>query len=71
MSRREQLNLIARRQLDTLGLASGLRYVADRGDILRGAQALIKELEAGDPEDIYDVLAVASFLAGDSTSDPA
>lgn len=67
MSRAKQLNLIARRQLEAIGQASGLQYVADRGDILRGAKALISELEAGDAEDIYDVLAVASFLAGDST----
>ena len=65
MSRREELNKIARRQVENIGRASGDRYVADRQDILRGAQALIKELEAGDPEDIYDVLAVATFLAGD------
>lgn len=65
MSRREELNKIARRQIETIGRASGDRYVADRQDILRAAQALIKELEAGDAEDIYDVLAVASFLAGD------
>lgn len=69
MSRREQLNLVARRQLESLGRASGDRYVADRGDILRGAQSLIKELEAGDAEDIYDVLAVARFLAGDQLED--
>lgn len=67
MSRRNQLNLVARRQLDSIGRSSGDRYIADRQDILRAAQALISELEAGDSEDIYDVLAVASFLAGDST----
>lgn len=65
MSRRDELNKIARRQIESIGQASGARYVADRQEILRGAQALIKELEAGDPEDIYDVLAVATFLAGD------
>lgn len=66
LSRRDQLNKIARRQIEDIGRASGDRYVADRQDILRGAQALIKELEAGDAEDIYDVLAVAVFLAGDN-----
>jgi hypothetical protein len=65
LSRRDRLNVIARRQLESLGRASGDRYVADRQDILRGAQALIKELEAGDAEDVYDILAVAAFLAGD------
>lgn len=69
MSRRDQLNLVARRQVENIGKASGDAYVADRGDILRGAQALIKELEAGDAEDIYDVLAVARFLAGDQLED--
>lgn len=69
MSRRDRLNLLARRQLESLGRASGDRYVADRQDIIRSAQSLIKEIEAGDPEDIYDILAVASFLAGDGASE--
>lgn len=65
MSRRDELNKIARRQIENIGRTTS-GYVADRQDILRAAQALIKELEAGDAEDIYDVLAVAAFLAGDN-----
>lgn len=65
----ERLNKIARRQVDSVGRASGMRYVADRGDIIRAAQSLMKEIESGDAEDIYDVLAVAGFLAGDRLED--
>lgn len=63
MSRRERLNLIARRQIDAIGRSSGLAYVAGRRDILDSAKAWVEE--NGDEYDIMDVLAVAEFLAGD------
>lgn len=65
MSRADELNKIARRQLDSIGTASGLRYVAERADIVRQAKALIDDLELEDEIDIYAVLEVAGFLAGD------
>jgi hypothetical protein len=61
-----RLNRIAGRQLDNIGVSSGLRYVADRADIFRSSKALLEELEFDEP-DIHDVLAVAEFLAGDTT----
>ena len=63
LSRRERLNLIARRQIDAIGRSSGLAYVAGRRDILDSAKAWVEE--NGDEYDIMDVLAVAEFLAGD------
>ena len=67
MSRRDRLNLVARRQLESLGRASGDRYVADRADIFRSSKALLEELDFEDL-DVHDVLAVAEFLAGDTAA---
>ena len=70
MSRRKpRLDKKTRRLLDQTGKASGFRYVADRADIIRTAKALADELEFEDDTDIYAVLDVARFLAGDSTED--
>lgn len=69
MSRRKQLNKIARRQLESIGSASGARYVAERMEILNGAKKWIeKNYEDAEP-DIMDVLSVAEFLAGDRVED--
>lgn len=67
MSRRDQLNAIARRQVDSVGSASGMRYVAERMDIIKAAKGLLKELELDEDGeyDIMDILSVAEFLAGD------
>lgn len=70
MSRRKpRLDKKTRRILEQTGAASGFRYVADRADIIRTAKALADELEFEDDTDIYAVLDVARFLAGDSTED--
>lgn len=69
MSRRDQLNSIARRQLENLGQASGMRYVAERLDILKAAKAFLDENDFED-YDIMDVLTTAEFLAGDRVEGP-
>lgn len=67
MSRADELNKIARRQLDSIGRASGLVYAAERADLVRQARSLIRELDLEDEVDVYAVLEVAGFLAGDRT----
>lgn len=70
MSRRKpKIDKKTRRVLDQVGEASGFRYVADRADIIRTAKALADELELEDDTDIYAVLDVARFLAGDKQED--
>lgn len=70
MSRRKpKVDKKTRRVLDQVGEASGFRYVADRADIVRTAKALADELELEDDTDIYAVLDVARFLAGDKQED--
>lgn len=70
MSRRKpKIDKKTRRVLDQIGEASGFRYVADRADIIRAAKALADELELEDDTDIYAVLDVARFLAGDKQED--
>ena len=70
MSRRKpKIDKKTRRVLDQVGEASGFRYVADRADIIRTAKALADELGLEDDTDIYAVLDVARFLAGDKQED--
>ena len=45
------------------------RGYADRADIIRSAKALTDELDLEDDTDIYAVLDVARFLAGDHQED--
>jgi hypothetical protein len=63
LSRTDRLNLIARRQLDSLGAGHSLRYVAERMEILNSAKSWVDENT--EDYDIMDVLAVAEYLAGD------
>lgn len=65
MSRRKQLDKIARRHLDQVGEASGFKYVAERADIVRAAKALADDLDIEDL-DVFALIELASFLAGDS-----
>lgn len=70
MSRRKpRLDKKTRRILEQTGEASGFKYVADRADIIRAAKALSDELDLEDSTDIYAVLDVARFLAGDHQED--
>jgi hypothetical protein len=66
LPRAERLNLIARRQLEDIGKASGDRFVSERADIIRAAKALLDDLDLDEETDIFAVMEVASFLAGDN-----
>jgi hypothetical protein len=63
LSRRDQLNLIAQRQLDGIAAGHSLRFVAERMEILNSAKSWVDE--NAEDSDIMDYLAVAEFLAGD------
>lgn len=70
MSRRKpKIDKKTRRILEQTGEASGFRYVADRADVVRAAKALSDELDLEDDTDIYAVLDLARFLAGDHQED--
>lgn len=70
MSRRKpKIDKKTRRVLDQTGEASGFKYVADRADIVRAAKALSDELDLEEDTDIYAVLDLARFLAGDHQED--
>lgn len=65
MSRRKQLDKIARRHLEQVGEASGFKYVAERADVVRSAKALADDLGIEDL-DVFALIELASFLAGDN-----
>ena len=67
--RKPKIDKKTRRVLEKTGEASGFRYVADRADIIRAAKARSDELDHEDDTDIYAVLDVARFLAGDHQED--
>lgn len=70
MSRRKtKIDKKTRRILEQTGEASGFRYVADRGDIVRAAKALADELEIEDL-DVFALIELASFLAGEHAEGP-
>lgn len=70
MSRRKpKIDKKTRRVLDQTGEATGFKYVADRADIVRAAKALSDELDLEEDTDIYAVLDLARFLAGDHQED--
>lgn len=63
LSKRDQLNRIARRQIEASGGGS-MKYIAERLDILVMAKGFLEDNEI-EEYDIMDILSVAEFLAGD------
>lgn len=69
MSRREQIEKQARKTLREIekigGGSSGLRYIAERADIIRAAYSLAADLDV-EELDVFALIELARFLAGDT-----